>query len=114
MVRASATEEPLPFTPAQRRKVGLQDDTLRGVRTDCRLFARRIPQVEGDKWQDLFWGAVSGPHIDPAAKRQLALKACKGPGKTFALAVAAWWWMFTRWHANGVAMSITGDNLRDC
>jgi hypothetical protein len=27
--------------------------------------------------------------------------------------VGGWWWLFTRWHANGVAMSITGDNLRD-
>jgi len=91
----------------------LSDSVWKELRADCRLFARKVLQVEGDKWQDMFWGALSGPHIDPTAKRQLALKACKGPGKTFAEGVGGWWWMFTRWHARGVAMSITADNLRD-
>lgn len=112
-VRVKDTEDPLPFTRAQRQKSGMADDLWKQIRADCRFFARRVLQVEGDKWQDLFWGALSGPHIDPTAKRQLALKACKGPGKTFAEAVGGWWWMFTRWHARGVAMSITGDNLKD-
>lgn len=108
-----ADEDPLPFTAAQRKQGGLADYKAREWRSDCRIFARDVTRVEGDKWQDLFWGAVSGPHIDPSAKRLLALKACKGPGKTFAEAVAGWWWLFTRWHVNGAAMSITGDNLRD-
>lgn len=113
MVRVRATEDPLPFTRDQRQRSGMDDSIWRELRADCRQFARKIVNVEGDKWQDLFWGALSGPHVDPTAKRQLALKACKGPGKTFAEAVGGWWWLFTRWHANGVAMSITGDNLRD-
>lgn len=111
--RPKDLDEPLPFTAQQRRAVNLTDEVMREVRLDCRLFARRVLQVEGDKWQDLFWGALSGPHIDPTAKRMLALKACKGPGKTFGEAVGGLWWLFTRWHACGIAMSITGDNLKD-
>lgn len=67
----------------------------------------------GDKWQEKFWGALSGTHIDPTAMRMLALKACKGPGKSFAMGVGGWWWLFTRWHTRGAALSITGDNLKD-
>jgi len=114
-VRAAAqSDAPLAFDAKDRRAVGLKDHAAKLMREDCRFFAERVVGVQGDKWQSIFWGALSGPHIDPLTKRMLALKACKGPGKTFALAVGAWWWMFTRWHANGVAMSITGDNLRDC
>ena len=89
--RVRDTEDPLPFTRAQRKKSGMADDLWKRIREDCRFFASRVLQVTGDKWQDLFWGALSGPHIDPTAKRQLALKACKGPGKTFAEAVGGWW-----------------------
>lgn len=105
-MRRSATEAPLTFKPQGEAKA-------REWRDDCRVFARDVCKVEGDKWQDLFWAAVSGPHLDPTALRMLALKACKGPGKSFALAVVGWWWLFTRWHANGIALSITADNLRD-
>lgn len=104
---------PLAFTPAQRKKAGIADFKAKEWRLDCRVFAHDVLGLTGDKWQELFWAALSGPHLDPKALRMLALKACKGPGKTFALAVGGWWWLFTRWHANGVAMSITGDNLRD-
>lgn len=114
MTRPSDSDEPLAFTASQRRGAKLPDEVMRSVRADCRVFARKIVRVEGDKWQDLFWAALSGNQVEPTAMRKLALKACKGPGKTFALGVGAWWWMFTRWHANGVAMSITADNLRDC
>lgn len=102
---------PLAFTSAQRKKVGIKDPQMVAVRDDCRVFAQNVLRVQGDKWQTLYWEACSLINND---KRMLALNACKGPGKSFALAVAGWWWMFTRWHANGVAMSITGDNLRDC
>jgi len=109
-----ADEEPLPFTRAQRQATGITDDVWKHLRLDCRFFADRVIRVHGDRWQEKFWGALSGPHIDPTAKRMLALKACKGPGKTFGLGVGGWWWLGTRWHANGVAMSITADNLKDC
>lgn len=113
MARRTTNDEPLAFTRDARKAIGLADDKAAQLRADCRFFATSILGVEGDKWQQLFWGAISGPHIDPSAKRMLALKACKGPGKTFALAVAGWWWLFTRWHANGIAMSITLKNLQD-
>jgi hypothetical protein len=113
VVRVRDTEEPLSFTRTQRQKAGLQDDRAKLLRLDARVFAREVCRIEPDKWQDLFLAAVSGPHVDPTAKRMLALKACKGPGKSFILAVAGWWWLFTRWHANGIALSITADNLKD-
>jgi phage terminase large subunit len=112
-VRQKATDAPLAFSGDQRKSAGVKDHKMREWYMDCRRFARDVPRVEGDKWQDMFWGALSGQHIDPSSKRMLALKACKGPGKSFILSVGAWWWLLTRWHANGVAMSITADNLRD-
>jgi hypothetical protein len=109
-----ADEQPLPHSRGDREKAGLPDSKLRSWREDARIFARQCCKVEPDAWQDLFLAAVSGVHIDPDAKRMLALKACKGPGKSFVLAVAGWWFLFTRWHANGIAMSITEKNLKDC
>ncbi len=116
-----ATDAPLPFSKAQRERAGVKDTKMREWYMDCRAFAHDVLRIEGDKWQDLFWCALSGPHMDKEliqegcmpSKRQLALKACKGPGKTFAEAVGGWWWLLTRWHCNGAAMSITGDNLKD-
>jgi phage terminase large subunit len=112
-MRTRADAEPLAFTSAQRRQAQLSDEIAHRIRCDCRFFASKVLNITGDKWQDQFWGALSGPHIDPTAKRMLALKACKGPGKTFAMAVGGWWWLFTRWHANGAALSITEKNLMD-
>lgn len=106
-------DEPLAFRPADRKAAGMPEAKAKEWRADCRAFMRDVCKVEGDKWQNLFWAAVSGVHLDPGAKRMLALLACKGPGKSFALAGVGWWWLFTRWHANGIALSITGDNLRD-
>jgi hypothetical protein len=42
---------------------------------------------------------------------RLALQACKGPGKSRLLAWVIWWFLFTRKHANILAISITLDNL---
>lgn len=67
---------------------------------------REMFQVEPDAWQtealDLF----------PTSPR-LALKACKGPGKTTAMAWIAWNYLTTRPFPNIAACSISGDNLRD-
>lgn len=60
-----------------------------------------------DGWQKNFLQALVGP------KRRVAAKACKGPGKTAALAWAGWWFLTTRQHPKGAATSITGDNLDD-
>lgn len=48
--------------------------------------------------------------------KRIALKASKGPGKTFCLAGAGWWFLATQGdkddHPNAFAISITGDNLK--
>lgn len=111
--RLEADEEPLAFSRHDREKAKVADSQAKVWRADCRIFAHDVCRVTGDVWQEKFWGAVSGPHVEENARRMLALLACKGPGKSFALAVVGWWWLLTRWHANGIALSITGDNLRD-
>ena len=69
-------------------------------------FAREVLGITPDPWQDFVLEAF--PH-----KQRMALKACKGPGKTATLAMLAWNFLLTRPHANIAATSITGDNLRD-
>jgi hypothetical protein len=49
---------------------------------------------------------------DPKTLR-LALKACKGPGKTCVLAWIIIWFLVTRPQSKVAATSITGDNLND-
>lgn len=44
---------------------------------------------------------------------RVAMKACKGPGKSCVLAWVIWWFLCTRPHANVVVTSITRENLRD-
>lgn len=69
-------------------------------------FVWEIFNVEPDPWQKDFLTAF--PH-----RQRLALKACKGPGKTAALAWCAWNFLLTRKHPKIIATSITGDNLDD-
>jgi phage terminase large subunit len=59
-----------------------------------------------DRWQWRVLDAI------PAALR-VAMKACKGPGKSCVLAWVIWWFLCTRPHANVVVTSITRENLRD-
>lgn len=106
-------DAPLTFAVKDRRALGISESQARGWREDPRLFAREVCRLSPDKWQDRFFAALGGAHLDPTAQSRLALKACKGPGKTFSLAVAGWWWLFTRWHANGICTSITERNLED-
>lgn len=75
-------------------------------RDDPRIFARECLGLTPDEWQD---------EVLEAATRnmRLALKASKGPGKSFILAVLMWWFLATRAHPKVVATSITGDNLSD-
>ena len=49
---------------------------------------------------------------DPKCQR-VAMKACKGPGKTAVLAWCAWLFMATRPHTKVAATAISGDNLAD-
>lgn len=47
-----------------------------------------------------------------ARARRVAMKACKGPGKTRVLAVFGWWCLALHTNANGFALSITSANLK--
>ena len=62
--------------------------------------------AEPDAWQrDVLTAFPSQP--------RMAMKACKGPGKTALLAVLCWNFLLTRPHPKIAATSITGDNLAD-
>ena len=68
-------------------------------------FVREVFETEPDVWQ------VEALEAFPRSAR-LALKACKGPGKTAVLAWLGWNILLTRPHSHGGATSINGDNLR--
>jgi phage terminase large subunit len=69
-------------------------------------MVRDLFNVEPDLWQEDVLEAF--PH-----KQRIAMKACKGPGKTTVLSWLAWNFLLTRPHAQVAATSITGDNLAD-
>ena len=71
-----------------------------------RTFVRNVFGVRPDPWQDDVLAAF------PRHQR-LAMKACKGPGKTAVLAWLAWFFLATRPDAKIAATSVTGDNLAD-
>lgn len=79
---------------------------LRKWRASPVQFVRDVFNAEPDIWQADFLRAL-------AQNQRLALKACKGPGKTCALAWAIWWFMVCFAHPKILCTSITGDNLRD-
>jgi phage terminase large subunit len=69
-------------------------------------FAVENFEVTPDRWQ-------ADALIALAANDRVAMKACKGPGKSAVMAWAGWWLLATHPQANGIACSITGDNLQD-
>lgn len=69
------------------------------------VMVRELFGVEPDIWQDKALAAF------PKSPR-IALKACKGPGKTAVLAWLGWNFLLTRPHPMCGATSISGDNLR--
>ena len=79
---------------------------LKSWAADPRRFVRDVFGVTPDRWQDDVLEAF--PH-----RQRLALKACKGPGKTAVLAWLAWNFLLTRPHPKVAATSITADNLAD-
>jgi phage terminase large subunit len=69
-------------------------------------FVRDVFGAEPDAWQaEGLLAMTQGPRV--------ALKACKGPGKTTGLAWFDWWGTGLHAHSNQLALSITRDNLRD-
>jgi phage terminase large subunit len=85
-------------TPAQEKILRWRNDPVFFV----------VDELKGqpDDWQVDFLRAFQ-------SNNRLALKACKGPGKTAALSWAAWNFLATRPHPKIAATSITSDNLSD-
>jgi hypothetical protein len=79
---------------------------LRRWRTDPVSFVREVFKADPDAWQ------VDVLTAFPQQQR-MAMKACKGPGKSCVLAWLVWNFMLTRLHPKVVCTSITGDNLAD-
>lgn len=69
-------------------------------------FVRENFGVEPDAWQK----EVLMAFVD---NQRIAMKACKGPGKTCVLSWMAWNFLVTRPHPKVIATSISGDNLSD-
>lgn len=70
------------------------------------IFVREVFNVTPDPWQDDVLKAF--PH-----NQRMAMKACKGPGKTCLLAWLIWNFLLTRPFPKIAATSITGDTLSD-
>lgn len=79
--------------------------TLRRWYEHPEIFVREEFGVAPDPWQD---DALTQFPVSP----RLALKACKGPGKTAVLAWIGWNFILTRPHSMCGATSISGDNLK--
>jgi len=75
-------------------------------RKDPPRFVRNVFGVRPDPWQDAVLAAF--PHHP-----RLAMKACKGPGKTTVMAWLAWNFLLTRDDPKIAATSVSGDNLAD-
>lgn len=79
---------------------------LRRWRADPPNMVRELFKAEPDAWQaDVLTAFPSSP--------RMAMKACKGPGKSCVLAWLVWNFLLTRLHPKVVCTSITGDNLAD-
>lgn len=75
-------------------------------RRDPVQFVRDMFKVEPDEWQkDGLRFIANNP--------RLAMKACKGPGKTCELSWIGWWYLMCFTHPKVIATSITKANLED-
>ncbi|WIM09063.1 hypothetical protein [Enhydrobacter sp.] len=97
---------------ARQRKARVQTpmeaaaDRIRLWREKPPVFVRDVLGVTPDAWQDELLAAF--PH-----RQRLAMKACKGPGKTAVEAWLGWNFLLTRPHPKIAATSISSDNLAD-
>jgi phage terminase large subunit len=80
--------------------------TIRRWRLNPIDQVRECFKAEPDAWQaDVLAAFPKSP--------RMAMKACKGPGKSCVLAWLIWNFLTTRLHPKVVCTSITGDNLAD-
>lgn len=80
-------------------------------RCDPLRFVREVFGAEPDAWQAEVLQLLGKP-----GRKRVAMKACAGPGKTAVLAWVGWHrlacFAAPNEHPKGIAVSITGDNLR--
>lgn len=80
--------------------------TILRWKRDPIAFVRECLKAEPDAWQREVLGNL-------VKNQRLAMKACKGPGKSCLMAWVVWWFMLTNKDAKVIATSITEDNLKD-
>lgn len=84
---------------------------LREWRQDPLRFVRECFGAEPDAWQAEVLSLLGKP-----GRKRVAMKACAGPGKTAVLAWVGWHrlacFAAPQEHPKGIAVSITGENLR--
>lgn len=81
-------------------------DAIRSWRADPVKFVRELFGVEPDDWQIDVLNAF-------AITNRIAMKACKGPGKTCVLAWCCWNFLLCYPNPKIAATSISADNLSD-
>lgn len=81
-------------------------DKIRLWREQPQVFVREVFGAQPDPWQD---DVLARFPTEP----RIAMKACKGPGKTCLLAWICWNFLLTRPHPRIAATAISGENLRD-
>jgi hypothetical protein len=86
--------------------VALAEDKILEWWEKPQVFVREVFGVTPDAWQDDVLAAF--PH-----HQRIAMKACKGPGKTALESWLAWNFLLTRPHPKIAATSITRENLAD-
>ena len=79
-------------------------------RGDMAQWCREVTSFIPDNWQEEGSDALCGK---TTIKKRIAMKACKGPGKTAWLANSGLWFLSNFPFSKIVCTSITGDNLRD-
>lgn len=89
----------------KRRDAWLSGQVL-AWRADPILFVRRCIGVEPDAWQLDALAALGNPET-----RRLAMKACKGPGKTALLAWIILWFLTCHYESKVGCTSITEGNI---
>ncbi len=81
-------------------------ERLKLWREKPQAMVRELFGATPDLWQDEVLAAFP-------TSPQIAMKACKGPGKTALISWLAWNFLLTRPHPNIAATAISGENLRD-
>jgi hypothetical protein len=94
------------WRPRTARAMRVDRARLDGWRQAPAAFVREVFGVVPDPWQEEVLEAFPD-------KPRIAMKACKGPGKTAVQAWLGWNFLATRRDAKIAATSITADNLAD-